>query len=286
MRVLILGSTGLLGRVLCTNARRRGFEVIGAARSGADYDVDIRKEDSLNALLEKTAPDLVINAAANVNIAACETDPAAAHLINARPSILLAHWSQTYDKPLVHISTDQLFDGDGDAKHDEDAGVTLCNEYARSKYAAEGFALSAPLALVVRTSLAGFHPDGRGFAHWAMDVLSNHKPLTLFDDFYGSTIDAPAFAEALFDLVALKTCGLLNVASGEISSKKQFIHALANAADITLDWAQTGSVETLKPRRARSLGLDVRKAETLLGRALPGREEVCTALIAQWRQNS
>ncbi len=286
MRTLILGSTGLLGRALCHEAEQRGFAAIGAARSGTDVNIDIGNNDDLAQLLQNVSPELVINAAANVDLAACEADPAAAFRINACPVELLARWSQMQGKPLVHISTDQFFDGDGDAKHDENANITLCNEYARSKYAAEAFALTAPMALVLRTSLAGFHPDGRGFAHWVMDALHNHKPLTLFDDFFGSTIDAPAFAIALFDLVALEAKGRLNLASREVSSKKQFIHALAQAAGVTLDWAQTGSVATLKPCRARSLGLDVGKAETLLGRALPDRKEVCAALIAQWRDIS
>ncbi len=286
MRALILGGTGLLGRALRQEAQTRGFSALTAARNNADFIVDITDEQSLQTVLAAATPDMVINAAANVDLAACEADPAMAYLVNARPAALLAKWSCERGKLTVHVSTDQLFDGDGAASHDEHAAICLVNEYARSKFAAESFALCAPQSLVLRTSIAGFHPDGRGFADWAMDALSNRKPLTLFDDFYGSTMDAPSFAVALFDLLAAKARGRFNLASREVSSKKQFILGLAAAAGIEVDWAKTGSVATLSPRRARSLGLDVGKAEACLARQLPGRDAVCTALVRQWRERT
>ena len=283
MRILILGGTGLLGRALYSEAMKRGHKPMSAARHNADYHLDLQDENALKKLLPKTSPDMIINAAALVDLAACEAAPDLAHTINARPAHILAKWSAQTGTPFVHISTDHFFDGDGDAKHDERAPITLCNAYARSKYAGEGFALEAPNALVLRAALVGFHPDGRGFAHWAMHALQNRKPLTLFDDFYGSLIDIETFSAALFDLWERQAKGLFNLASADVSSKKDFILALALAAGITPGPVQTGSVTALTPRRARSLGLDVGKAEAVLGYALPGREAVCAALVEQWR---
>jgi len=286
MRILILGGTGLLGRALCAEAKRRGHVPLSAARANADYILDLGEEDALEALLEKAKPDMVVNAAALVDLAACEADPVRADHINARPAQVLAYWSEATAKPFTHISTDHFFDGDGDAKHDEQAAVVLCNAYARSKYAGEQYALTAPLALIARTSIAGFHPDGRGFANWALEALQNRKPLTLFDDFYGSIIDTPTFSVALFDLIAQNQTGLINLASRDVSSKKDFILELAKAADITVDWAKTGSVSALVPRRARALGLDVKRAEQMLGYDLPGRTAVCASLVSQWRAHA
>jgi len=283
MRILILGGTGLLGRALCAEAKRRGHEPHSAARSNADYTLELCEEDSLASVLAKAKPDMVINAAALVDLAACEADPVRADHINARPARVLARWSHKSAKPFVHISTDHFFDGDGNAKHDEQAALVLCNAYARSKYAGEQHALAAPLALIVRTSIAGFHPDRRGFAQWALDSLQNHKSLTLFGDFYGSIIDTPTFSTALFNLIEQKQTGLINLASRDVSSKKEFILGMAAAAGIKADGAKTGSVSALVPRRARSLGLDVKLAEQKLGYALPGRAEVCASLVSQWR---
>jgi len=283
VRVLILGGTGLLGRALLAEAGKMGMEAVSLARSDADIALDIRDETALQATLAKTQPDLVINTAALVDLAVCEADEDLAFAINAAPLRVLADWSMQSTKPLVQISTDHLFDGDGNMAHDERAKVTLCNAYARSKYAGEQIALAAPDCLVVRTSLAGFHPDGRGFAAWAMTVLSKRQDLVLFDDFYGSTLDTKSLSRAIFELVGLGAKGVLNVASSEVFSKKALLHALADAAGIELDWAKAGSVADLKPRRGRSLGRNVQKAEILLGRSLPNLSMVTQNLVKEWR---
>jgi len=283
MRVLVLGGTGLMGIALMAEAKMRGFDVISAARTNTDIELDLGIQHSLQNALASVQPELVINAAANVNLAACERDPEEAYSINAKPAQVLANWSQATARPFVQISTDHFFDGDGAAKHLETAEITICNEYARTKYAAETYALTAPKALVLRTNIAGHHPDGRGFSNWALHALHERQPLTLFDDFFCSTIDTGDFAHGLFDLLERNATGLLHLASSEVSSKLQFVHALAAAANIDLNWATTGSVTGLQPPRARSLGLDVSKAEVILGRSLPGLEIVAERIVNQWR---
>ncbi|PHS23195.1 MAG: hypothetical protein COA85_10205, partial [Robiginitomaculum sp.] len=121
---------------------------------------------------------------------------------------------------------------------------------------------------------------------WALDALQNHKPMTLFDDFYGSIIDTKCFSKALFDLIAQNQTGLINLASRDVSSKKDFILELAKVAGLTGQGAKTGSVSALVPRRARALGLDVKQAEQKLGYDLPGRAEVCARLVSLWRAHA
>ncbi|PHR60912.1 MAG: NAD(P)-dependent oxidoreductase [Robiginitomaculum sp.] len=283
MELLVLGGTGLLGIALCREARSRKIDVGNAARKSADIDLDLNDPDSLESLLDKHNPEMVINAAALVDLSACENDPALAMQINAQPARVLAKWSKVTGRPFVHISTDHFFDGDDRMQHDENAQTTICNVYAKSKLAAESYALKAEKALVLRTSLVGIHPDERGFVGWVFDALTHHKPLTLFDDFFSSSIDTHTFATATFDLMARKEYGLLNLASAQVSSKKEFIHALAAAIDIDLNWAETASVAAITPRRARSLGLDVRKVEAVLGRAMPQLQGVVTQITAQWK---
>ncbi len=285
-RLLLLGSTGLLGRALGDMAIVRGHQSVGVARANAEICADITDEAVLQNILDKVRPDVVINAAANVDLAACEDDPKAAMQINAHLVHVLAKWSAFTAKPLIHISTDHLFDGDGARKHDEMAEITLCNAYARSKRVGETYALAAPKSLVVRTSIVGFHPDGRGLAHWACQAIEEQLPMTLFDDFFGSSIDTQCFARALFDLIEKQANGLLHVAASEVFSKQEFVMALARAMDVDLNWAETGSVAALVPRRANSLGLDVRRAEAMLGYSLPGLELVAQNLARQWKNQT
>ncbi|MBA4801471.1 MAG: sugar nucleotide-binding protein [Euryhalocaulis sp.] len=279
-RWLVLGGSGTLGRAISAEIRQRGDSVVTAARRGADLPVDIRQTNWLSGALEAVKPDGIINSAAIVDLKACEADPELAHAVNAAPVGDLARWSRETGGALIQISTDHYFDGDGDAAHDEDAPVTLLNEYARSKFAGEEYALEAPGALVVRTNVTGHNPgrETPTFADWAAASIRERRRLTLFEDFFTSTIDAESLAAAVLDLHAAGASGVLNVASSDVSSKWEFVHDLAAAMGIVLDWAERGTARGMTPPRALSLGLDVRRAEAILGRPLPDLLEVCAAL--------
>ncbi|MCF6293952.1 MAG: sugar nucleotide-binding protein, partial [Robiginitomaculum sp.] len=250
MRLLVLGATGLLGHQLCRQIKKRDFDLVTAARSGADVNFDITDPKNLRDNLNIVSADLVINAAANVNLASCENNPAATYAINAAPVQLIANWCAEQNKKFVQISTDHFFDGNGRNAHDEVAQITIVNQYAKTKFVAEGFAAICPDSLIVRTSIAGIHPDGRGLANWAFDQISTHKPMKLFDDSYGSIIDTVSFSNVLLDLIEIKANGVINLAGSQVSSKQELIIELANAIGIKLDWGISCSVADLQPKRA------------------------------------
>jgi dTDP-4-dehydrorhamnose reductase len=261
--LLVFGATGLLGQALVAEGRRRGVHVAGAARRGSEFAVDLTDARQITELFARLTPTLV----------------------NARAVAIMAEQCRISGARFVHVSTDHFFTGDGPDLHAEDSPVALVNEYARSKYAGEGFARILAESLVIRTNITGFRgwPSQPTFAEWAVDAILNRRPLKLFDDFYTSTIDADAFAGLLFQLIDRERIGLVNLASSTVSSKLQFIHALAAALGVQLDWADVASVRDLPVARAESAGLDVSKAERLLGHTLPTLQEVCGALVSQYR---
>lgn len=287
--VLILGCTGLLGQALMKEGRARGLPLLGAARTGGDFTGDLADAEHLAAVLDAAAPGIVINAAALVDLGLAERDPAAAWRINARLPALLAEQSRARGFRLVQVSTDHYYTGDGAALHDEDAPILLLNEYARSKHAGECLALSAPGALILRTNIVGFRGqrDRPTFMEWLAAGLAAGEPLTLFRDYFTSSIDVASFAAALFDLLPKSPVGVLNLASSEVSSKEAFARAFAAEAGFSDQACRSGAVRGLAgPRRAESLGLDVARAERLLGYRLPGLAQVIGNLVKQheeWR---
>lgn len=283
--VAICGATGMLGKAVYAEGARRGHLMVGIARKGADQSADMSSASELNATLERIAPDVVINAAAQTSLDACERDPGACYSVNARAVALLASWCTKNDRKLVQISTDHYFSGDGDRLHAEDAPVSLCNEYARSKYAGEAFAATCRSSLILRTNLVGFRhwPQQPTFTEWAIAGLTNGEAMTLFEDFYTSSIDVQRFSVAMFDLIERGAKGLLNVAARQSSNKAQFIRALAQRLNLSLDYCKPGSVRTIPGvQRAESLGLDVSRAETLLGYQLPDLAAVIEALAHEY----
>lgn len=285
MKVLLLGSTGLLGQAIAAEWRRRGHTIREAARRDAPCALDIADDAALAATLAAEAPDIVVNGAALTDIDACERDPAAAWRINARPLAFLASWSKQTGGRLLHVSTDHYYADGGAAAHDEEAPVTLLNEYARTKYAGEAFALTAPQALVLRTSIVGIRGwEKPSFAEWAIDVVTNDRPATLFADAWSSSIDVGTFARAALDMVDAGASGRFNLAARDVYTKEAFLREIASQLGVTLTAAVPGSVAALATRRASNLGLDVNRAEQVLGYRLPTRAEVVSAVLRQHRE--
>jgi dTDP-4-dehydrorhamnose reductase len=284
VRLLVLGSTGLLGQAMVAEARDRGYSHRTAARSGADHSVDVTDPAALQTLVRAVSPAAIVNCTAITGHGACEEQPAAAYAVNARAPALLAELSAELGAVLVQVSSDHFFTGDGSALHDEHAPVRLLNEYARTKYAGEVFALTAPAALAVRTNIVGLRrwPGRPTFAEWALDALESGPPLTLYEDFFTSSMHSRACAGAILDLLQTGVRGLVNVASSQVSSKRAFVEALARAAGVE-PRAEGGSVRELLPRRAESLGLDVTLAERLLHRRLPSLQETVGAIVDEYR---
>jgi dTDP-4-dehydrorhamnose reductase len=283
--LLVLGSTGLLGQAVVAEARARAVPCHGVARSGADRDVDLSDDASLEALVRELRPATIVNCVAITSLELCEADPNLAFSVNAGIPGLLAQLAGELDAKLVHISSDHYFTGDGRRAHAEDAEVRLVNEYARSKYAGEGLALANAGALVVRTNIVGLRrwPGRPTFAEWALAAIERDASIVLFDDFFTSSMGVRACAEAILDLVRVGASGLLNVASSQVSSKRELVLALAQRRGRELHNASAGSVRDLLPKRAESLGLDVTRAQELLGRSLPDLSATVSELAGDLR---
>jgi dTDP-4-dehydrorhamnose reductase len=282
MKVLVPGGTGLLGEALVQRCQELGHTAIAASRLSKAMPLDIADGRQLAAVLSDIKPDVVINCAAIASIDACEADPGGAYAVNAAAVADLARLSRAQGFKLVHVSTDHYFTGGGRARHDENAPVTLANEYAKTKYASEELALAAPNALVVRTAFVGRSSGhDRGFAEQIHDSLRKGAKLTLFEDAYTSLLHRSDVADLMLALVQRNAGGVVNVASRDVFSKADLIRAFADALGLPLQ-AQSGSVTALKIPRADSLGLATGKAEALLGRRMPGFKDTISLLASDF----
>lgn len=288
MICLVIGASGMLGQAVLGEAAKRGIDAVGVARHGAKRCVDIVDDAALIDVIADVNPDVVVNAAAIVDLARCEHHIEDAYRVNARAVGVLARECHERSIRLVQVSTDHFFLGDGATLHNEAQPVTLLNEYARTKFAGEAFALICPGTLVLRTNIAGFRGDASRptFAEWLFEALAKGERINAFADYFCSTIDVGAFASALFDLLPTGAHGILNVASREVSDKKTFITAVAARLGIVDPDIHAASVHSLAPARADSLGLDVSRAEKILGRKLPGLSDVVEALVEEYQRQS
>lgn len=285
MKILILGGTGLLGQALQKEIKMRNNTCYCIARSNADYCVDITNDFELEKIIKNLKPDVVINACAIVNHKICDENPDLAYKTNSRPSAILSNFANQYNFKYVYISTDGYFNGDGRLKHTEDSKILLLNEYARTKWAGECFSLTNKNSLITRTNIVGFRgkKEQPTFVEWAIETLKSGSNMTLFDDYCTSSISVFHFSKSLLDLIEKDAKGIINLASREVSSKKEFIESLAKTFGFSLENTSIGSVSSLATsKRADSLGLDVSKAESLLGYRLPTLSEVIKQLKKEY----
>jgi dTDP-4-dehydrorhamnose reductase len=289
-RVLVLGSTGLLGQALLRQARAEGRHVQGVARHAGPEGIasDLANPAAVQALLEQHDPGLIINAAAQTDLAACESAAGLAWRVNTALRGVLASWCAPRGARLVHVSTDHYYCGNANTLHSEDDAVTLVNDYARQKFCAEALVANCPGSLVVRTNIVGVRAwkDRPTFAEWAFGALRSGRPFGAFVDMWTSSIDADTLAATLFELSDRGATGRLNVATRGACSKRDFIVALARATGLDARLAEPASVRNLNgPRRANALGLDVSRAEALMGRRLPDTERVVDRLARSLLEN-
>ncbi len=159
MKIVVLGSRGLLGQALC---RTLTGNAIGLDR----VSLDITHGSAVRNRLMSLVPDLVINAAGWTDVDAAEANPAAAHAINAEAVRHLALVCRDAGAALLHFSTDHVFDGERTPRlpyHESDRASPI-NVYGRTKLLGEDYIREIlPRHFIIRTcGLYGARSGGHG----------------------------------------------------------------------------------------------------------------------------
>jgi dTDP-4-dehydrorhamnose reductase len=289
--ILVTGATGLLGSTLVPLLAARGHRVVPHGFRSAPpggVQADLRDRAATVAMLDAAMPDCIINLAALTNVDACEADPQAAYLLNVRPVENIAAWLRGHPgSHLVHISTDQLYDGAG--PHVEDA-VTICNTYAFSKLAAELAAAGVP-ATVLRTNFFGpSRCAGRAsFSDWLLAGLRAGGDVPVFTDVQFSPLSIDTLCNMIEKVAVARPAGVFNLGSRDGMSKADFAFALARVfglPDAGLRPSLAAAATGLKARRPADMRLDSRLFETTLGVRLPALNDEILSLRSAYREQA
>lgn len=277
-KILIIGSQGMLGQSLVKIlSRDKSISVVTAALTNADYMFNFLDDNYLTESVNAIRPDVLINAAAIVGLPQCEVDPGMAYSVNTRLPGKLAELCDNLGCYFIHISTDHYYCHDRDKKHLENDKITLKNEYARTKYLGEQLVALYSQSLIVRTNIVGYrnNPLKPTFLEWCIQAFNRDEEMTLFDDFYTSSIYTDQLCLVLEDLLDIRPEGIVNIASSTVSNKMEFILALAKRLIGRAPRYRIGKVnQMLDVPRADSLGLDVSKIENIVGYKMPDLEKV------------
>lgn len=198
MRILLLGASGQVGSELAPLLTPLGTL---AAPSRAAFD--LARPERLVALLDRLAPDAIVNAAAWTDVDGAEAQAALAHTVNADAPGALAAWAARHGAFLLHYSTDYVFDGRKATPYLEGDAPNPLNAYGRSKLAGEqAVAASGAAHLILRTGWvyrAGAH---RNFLTGLLQRVEAGQALAAVVDQIGAPTWSRHLAQASAALLA------------------------------------------------------------------------------------
>jgi dTDP-4-dehydrorhamnose reductase len=207
VRILLLGGNGQVGTELRRSlaplgelvvATREGRLADGGACEAADFD----QPSTLPALVERIAPDVVVNAAAHTRVDRAETERDAAFRANAEAPAALAEACARRGAMFVHYSTDYVFDGHGSRPYREGDATAPLGVYGASKLAGEeAVRASGARHLVFRTAWV-YAAHGSNFLRTMLRLAADRDELRVVADQRGTPTPAALIADVTATVLA------------------------------------------------------------------------------------
>ena len=193
MKLLVTGAAGQVGAALVALAGVEEVEAVGLDRSG----LDITDNEAVFRAVEEHEPDIVVNAAAYTAVDRAEDEPELAFRVNRDGAEYVALACSQAGIPLIHLSTDYVFDGRKSEPYSEDDLANPLGVYGRSKWEGED-AVRAVLDshIILRTSWV-FSPHGSNFVRTILRLASEREELRVVSDQHGCPTSADDIARAL-----------------------------------------------------------------------------------------
>lgn len=225
MRITVTGREGQVVRSLVERGKARGHNIIALGRPQLDLAGDA---DEIANALRESAPDVIVSAAAYTAVDRAETERDLAFAVNHRGAGAVAGAAARLAVPLIHISTDYVFDGSKAAPYVEDDPTGPTSIYGASKLAGEQAVLAAHEDTAILRTAWVYSPFGVNFVKTMLRLASGRDEVTVVADQLGNPTNALDIAE-----------GTLRVASNLASSKDVSIRGIFHmTAQGEASWAE------------------------------------------------
>jgi len=193
IRIAVTGNNGQVVRALLERAAGSNSEVVCIGRPA----LDLGNPDTIDRAIGAVAADVLVSAAAYTNVDKAETESDLADLVNGRAPGVLAARANSLGIPLIHLSTDYVFDGTKPDPYNERDPICPINAYGRSKAAGErAVATANPRHVILRTSWV-YSPAGRNFVRTMLELARKHDEVRVVADQVGSPTAAADIADGV-----------------------------------------------------------------------------------------
>ena len=217
MKILIIGSNGMLGHDLVDVLDENHDLILTTSKI-----LDITDKQKTIDFIVDNKPDIVINSAAYTDVDGCEENQDLAFSVNGEGVRNLALGCSEVDCPLVHVSTDYVFNGENTRPWVEDDEIGPISVYGKSKLKGEEAILEVlDKYFIIRTAwLYGI--NGRNFPKTMLELAENHSEITVVYDEVGSPTYTPDLAEAISKLIETDYYGIYHITNSESCSWCEF----------------------------------------------------------------
>jgi dTDP-4-dehydrorhamnose reductase len=293
MRILLTGVTGQVGGAL-----RAPLGALGSVVAADRAMLDLAMPERLVAVLDRVAPGLIVNPAAYTAVDRAEDEPDLAFRVNGEAPDVMARWAAGRGVPLVHVSTDYVYDGTGERPWREDDPTRPLGVYGASKLAGEDAVRAAGGPhLVIRASWV-YAATGVNFLRTIARLARERPELRVVADQIGAPTSARLFADTVTAILGAgerplpdrfaAAGGLVNVAASGTTSWHGFAVAIVaglKARGAVLAASHVTSIATddypTKARRPANSRFDLTRLRQVFGIDMPNWE---TALAVELDQ--
>ena len=230
MKVLVTGVKGQLGYDVVNELVKRGHTAIGTDIE----EMDITDKNSVDSVIKENTPDAVIHCAAYTAVDAAEDNEELCRKINAEGTQNIADVCKELDIKMIYISTDYVFDGEGERPWEPEDERTPLNVYGQTKYEGE-LAVQNTLSkyFIVRIAWV-FGVNGKNFIKTMLNLGKTRDALTVVNDQFGSPTYTYDLAKLLVDMVETEKYGIYHATNEGICTWYEFACEIFKQAGINV----------------------------------------------------
>ena len=285
MKALVTGSAGMLAKDLIPCLSKMGYEVIAPPED----KLDITDLQVVRSAVDGFKPDIIINCAAYTNVDEAEKQEHQALMVNGLGVQNLCILCQEHDIPLVHFSTDYVFDGTKPSPYTTYDETNPINAYGRSKLLGEKYILwLLSKFYLIRTSwLFGLH--GKNFIETMLELGQRQKQVSVVTDQKGCPTWTRHLAEVTAALIETGRYGIYHVTNSEATTWFDFTKEIFRLAGISTEVLPITSEQFPRPaKRPSNSVLDPFPLKEIVGvgRGMPSWKVALKEYLSQRKEKA
>lgn len=228
MRMVVSGREGQIVRSLRERMAGTQFQLFPIGRPELDLAGD---SVAIVAAIAASRPDIVVSAAAYTQVDRAESEPDLAFAVNEHGARAVAEAAARLAVPLIHLSTDYVFDGSKSAAYAEDDSTAPTSVYGASKLAGERAVLAEHDDSVILRTAWVYSPFGSNFMKTMLRLARDREEISVVADQYGNPTSALDIADAILAVAA-------NLIGNGDASKRGIFHMTAKGEANWADFAE------------------------------------------------